>query len=545
METKIAVCQKTVGVLGGGQLGRMMLEAANRLNIKLVFLDNKDAPISNVCTNLIEGSFKNAEDVIKLSKLCDVLTIEIEHVNVQSLKGLTIHPSVETIELIQDKFIQKSYFKDKVPCPAIIEINDSVKLDQVAKSFGYPFMLKKKRNAYDGKGNMAIKSSSDLKEALDFAQDVYAEQWCHFEKELAVVVVKSSAELITYPVVETYHRDSICHTVICPPSISMELAEKAIQVAKSAVKHLSGNGVFAVELFLQKDGAILLNEIAPRPHNSGHLTIEACETSQFENHLRAILDLPLGSTAMKCPYAAMVNLLGASSNSDCVMQPIKQALATPGASVHLYGKNECRKGRKMGHITYTAASRSHLLSALHSLWDLVGGSPLKSTKSPLVGVIMGSDSDLPKMRDCCELLEQFNVPFEVTIVSAHRTPERLYNYSKTAWERGLKVIIAAAGGAAHLPGMVSAMTCLPVIGVPIALKHLGGVDSLHSIVQMPRGVPVATVAIDNSTNAALLAIRMLGGEFAYKMDQYQREMKNTVLEKAKSLELKGWSSYLQ
>eukprot|EP00835_Amoeboradix_gromovi_P004130 NODE_305_length_11349_cov_0.358222.p1 type:complete len:546 gc:universal NODE_305_length_11349_cov_0.358222:6238-7875(+) len=535
---------KVIGVLGGGQLGRMMMEAAHRLNIQLIFLDSENSPANQLTSNFQIGSFRNPQDVLKLSQSCDLLTIEIEHVELESLAGLNVHPSLKTIQLIQDKYQQKLYFSKHVPCPLIMEVCSIDDLDQAAKSFGFPFMVKNKRDSYDGKGNFQIKNRDDLKTIMDASKaGLYAEKWCYFEKELAVIVVKSSTNIATYPVVETFHRDSICHTVIAPASVSTEVANKATLLAKSVVSLLSGNGVFAVELFLLKDGSVYLNEVAPRPHNSGHFTIEACETSQFENHLRAILDLPLGSTEMKTPNAAMINLIGASNDCDCINSPIQQALLIPGAAIHLYGKAECRKNRKMGHLTITANSKSQLHTRLHKIWDTVGGSPLRTNKAPLVGVIMGSDSDLPKMRDCCEILEQFNVPFEVTIVSAHRTPERLMTYSKTAYERGLRVIVAGAGGAAHLPGMVASMTCLPVVGVPIALKHLDGVDSLHSIVQMPRGVPVAAVAIDNSMNAGLLAIRMLGGDYSLKMTLYQHEMKSNVLEKAKELELKGWSSY--
>eukprot|EP00834_Sanchytrium_tribonematis_P000915 NODE_19_length_47148_cov_1.447810.p6 type:complete len:545 gc:universal NODE_19_length_47148_cov_1.447810:32881-34515(+) len=543
--TEISTSATVVGVLGGGQLGRMMLEAANRLNIKLLFLDSVDSPVAKVSKNLVEGSFKNKDDVKKLASQCDLLTIEIEHVEVEALKKLNVQPRVETIELIQNKFTQKTFFSSRVPCPRLMEINDTKDLEKASNMFGLPLMLKRKYNSYDGKGNFVVRNASDFEKSLkDLGNEVFAEKWCDFERELSVLVVKSENELKTYPVVQTHHRDSICHTVIVPAPVSGDIQERATKVAETAVALLSGYGIFAVELFQQRDGSILLNEIAPRPHNSGHLTIEACETSQFENHLRAILNLPLGSTALKVPNAAMVNIIGASNNVDCIMSPVKQALSIEGSSIHLYGKAECRKGRKMGHITITANNKPQLLQRLQPLWDSVGGSPLKSNNSPLIGVIMGSDSDLPKMKDCCEILEQFNVPFEVTIVSAHRTPERLSQYARTAYERGLKVIIAAAGGAAHLPGMVASMTCLPVVGVPIALKHLDGVDSLHSIVQMPRGVPVATVAIDNATNAALLAVRILGGDYSSQMTVYQTNMKNVVLEKAKQLELKGWSSFL-
>ncbi len=247
-----------------------------------------------------------------------------------------------------------------------------------------------------------------------------------------------------------------------------------------------------------------LNEIAPRPHNSGHYTIEACETSQYENHLRAILSLPLGSTALKVPSACMLNILGASSDLSEITSFSEFALTVSGARVHLYGKSECRKGRKMGHITLVADSDAELSKRLRPLLErLPGGhdpqeldsyAPLYpergfSHKQPLVGIIMGSDSDLPVMLPAADILNHFNVPYELTIVSAHRTPDRLVEYARSAAARGLRAIIAGAGGAAHLPGMVAAMTALPVIGVPVKGSSLDGVDSLHSIVQMPVRMP--------------------------------------------------------
>ena len=250
-----------------------------------------------------------------------------------------------------------------------------------------------------------------------------------------------------------------------------------------------------------------MNEIAPRPHNSGHYTIEACETSQYENHLRAILELPIGSTALKVPSAAMLNILGASNDMSEITIFARRALAVPGASVHLYGKAECRKGRKMGHVTVTASSDAEISARLlRLLWDLPDRGPMEydaerdidiepdvpitplpghSHSQPLVGVIMGSDSDLPVMLPAARILDRFKVPYELTIVSAHRTPDRLVEYARSAAPRGLRVIVAGAGGAAHLPGMVAAMTALPLIGVPVKGSSLDGVDSLHSIVQMP------------------------------------------------------------
>jgi phosphoribosylaminoimidazole carboxylase len=254
--------------------------------------------------------------------------------------------------------------------------------------------------------------------------------------------------------------------------------------------------------------------------------------------------MPLGSTQLKVGAAAMLNIVGKGSDEAAIREtfaPCQRALEMSGATVHMYGKGDVRAGRKMGHITVVGDTLQQVTEKIEKLAqeDLKGKTP------PLVGIIMGSDSDLPIMKDAAEIFKKFDVPYELSIVSAHRTPERMMTYAKEARERGIRIIIAGAGGAAHLPGMVAAITPLPVIGVPVALKYLDGMDSLYSIVQMPRGVPVATVAINNSTNAGLLAVRMLGAfipEYLDKMVAYQSQMETEVLQKVEKIE-RGWESY--
>lgn len=244
---------------------------------------------------------------------------------------------------------------------------------------------------------------------------------------------------------------------------------------------------------------MLVHEIASRPHSSAHYTIEASETSQYENHLRAILSLPLGSTALKVFSAATLNLRGTPETTEEVRSVVRRALETKGATVHLYGKkespgkSESPKGRKVGHITVVGPSDADVNERIHQILgssspgddDPLLPRPPKSHPLPLVSVLMGSDSDLPTMRDAARILEQFKVPFETRIVSAHRTPSLMVRFCKEAASRGVRVIIAGAGGAAHLPGMIASESNLPVVGVPVKGPTLDGVDSLHSIVQMP------------------------------------------------------------
>ena len=306
---------------------------------------------------------------------------------------------------------------------------------------------------------------------------------------------------------------------------------------------------------------LLVNEIAPRPHNSGHYTIEACHMSQYEAHLRAILDIeiPKGATDFVTNNASsiMLNILGGSETNSHVRVGI-EAFKIPGAKIHLYGKGEARPGRKMGHVTIVGDDIRLLQRKLQPLIDCVDNIRakrlgLKSISThidknlpPLVAVTMGSDSDLNVLKPGLQILDDLNIPYEQTITSAHRTPKRMLDFAETAATRGIKVIIAAAGGAAHLPGMIAAATPLPVIGVPVKGSTLDGMDSLLSIVQMPRGVPVASVAINNSTNAALLAARIIGSSdpgVRAQIEQYMKDMESSVIRKAEKLETGGWKNY--
>ncbi|TFK28596.1 phosphoribosylaminoimidazole carboxylase [Coprinopsis marcescibilis] len=578
------MADKVVGILGGGQLGRMLAASASLLNVKVVILDSGDngpakQVIAATASHLahVDGSFADPVKIKELAGKVDILTMEIEHVDVETLreieasgeaKGLAIHPSPQTIHIIQDKFRQKEHLaSNRLPVSEFLPVEGTVEsVETAAKALGLPLMLKSRTLAYDGRGNFALKEAAQIPEAIAAlgGRPLYAEKWVPFVKEIAVMVVRTtSGEVSSYPVVETVHKDNICHLVFAPlRSQDPSLSQRARSIAEHAVRSFTGAGVFGVELFLMEDGQITINEIAPRPHNSGHYTIEACETSQYENHLRAILSLPLGSTALKVPSTVMLNLIGHSSSMSEIDQVRDVALATPGASVHLYGKAECRKGRKMGHISVVADSDAQLRERLRPLLlALPSTSPEEleqyaaeapksgsgfSDKNPLVGIIMGSDSDLPVMLAGARILDQFGIPYELSIVSAHRTPDRMVRYAKEAATRGLRVIIAGAGGAAHLPGMVAAMTALPVIGVPVKGSTLDGVDSLHSIVQMPRGVPVATVAINNSTNAGLLAVRILSAgipTLISMMENYMDRMEKEVLGKVEKLKEVGWEEY--
>jgi phosphoribosylaminoimidazole carboxylase len=557
------ITNQRVGVLGGGQLGRMMGEAANRLQLALHVLDpSPQAPAKQLLAYHphIHAPFSEAQAIEKLAANCDVLTVEIEHVDAKALEKVKcpVQPAPKTIALIQDKLEQKRHLRAHgVPVPDFVECTSPAEAERAGEAFGYPLMLKARRLAYDGRGNAVAATAKECAAAYSKlgggnAQKVggiYAERWANFKKELAVMVVRSlDGQLASYPVVETIQRDNICHLVIAPAEVPNKVADEARRVAEAAVKTLHGAGIFGVELFWMADDSVVVNEIAPRPHNSGHYTIEASETSQFENHLRAVVGLPLGSTALKVPAAVMINLLGGPGLETAA----RTSLSVPGATLHLYGKAEARPGRKMGHVTVVGTSVASIMQKARPILAAIEGdstsvpASVPDNQAPLVGIIMGSDSDLPVMRAAADVLRRFNVPFELTIVSAHRTPARLTQYAREAAGRGLRCIIAGAGGAAHLPGMVAAQTSLPVIGVPVKGKCLDGVDSLYSIVQMPRGIPVATVAINNSTNAGLLAVRILGvadPKMLDAMEQFLNEQEAEVMAKVDRLAKVGYEAY--
>lgn len=575
----------TVGLLGGGQLGRMLIESANRLNIRVNVLDGAGTPSKQISAHdgHVDGSFSDRTGIQKLAASSDILTVEIEHVDTHvleelALKGHKVEPSWQTIRTIQDKFLQKQTLAKAGIAIAKYEELQQGKPDELAaigQRLGYPLMLKSKTQAYDGKGNYPVYSPSDIEKAISTLKDrpLYAEQWADFATEVAVMVVKTSDQVLSFPTVETVHEDSICKLVYAPARrVSARVNEAAQDLARRAVACFSGKGVFGVEMFLLRDGkTLLINEIAPRPHNSGHYTIEACRMSQYEAHLRAICDLPISADALRMREpAVMLNILGGAT-PDSHTRVQKFALTIPGASIHMYGKGDARPGRKMGHVTVTSDTVANAEAVIQPLLDFVNAlrdertdipkpkpSPAPpstrllaqsgDTRAPTVAVVMGSDSDLKTLIPGLKILEQLNIPHTTRVTSAHRTPNLMASFASEAADLGIKVIIAAAGGAAHLPGMCAAYTSLPVIGVPVKASVLDGVDSLYSQVQMPRGVPLATVGISNSTNAALLAARILGVsdlEIRAKVQQYAEDSEIEVRGKDGKMDKLGWKAYGQ
>ncbi|MDZ7818909.1 MAG: 5-(carboxyamino)imidazole ribonucleotide synthase [Aliarcobacter sp.] len=344
-----------VGIIGGGQLGKIMAQKAKKMGFHVTILDpTPNCPAAQVSDKQIIGGFHDVEKLSQLVEENDVTTFELEHVDTSILKkmyddGNKIYPSPYLIELIQDKFKQKELLDKKgIPVPLYKE----VKSEACLESFGFPLIQKARKGGYDGKGVVLLKSKDDLSKAIK--ADSFIEELVDIQKEIAVMVARNiEGQIVCYPVVEMLfdERVNICDIVIAPARVDEEIRKEVEQIAIKSIEALDGVGVFGVELFLTKDNRILLNEIAPRPHNSGHYTIESCLTSQFEQLIRAVTNLPLGSTKLISP-SAMVNLLGEEGyKGEPFVEGIHEALEIPGLSFHFYGKKETSPFRKMGHIT--------------------------------------------------------------------------------------------------------------------------------------------------------------------------------------------------
>ena len=366
-----AAIHPRLGIVGGGQLAKMTALAGLQLGCDVVVLErNSHSPAANLASHSIVGDWDDPADLVQLAAQVNVVTLENEFVNAGSLRaieagGHALFPTANSIALVQDKLIQKQTLAAAgLPVPRFCAVENPKAVVRVAQEFGLPLLLKARRNAYDGKGNATVRALDDIGSAWqklggnddNDGNALFAEAFCPFVKELAVIITRGrDGATATYPLVETVQRDHVCHLVRAPAPVAPEIAERALDIARRSLTTVGAVGSFGVEMFLTANGEILINELAPRVHNSGHYTVEACVCSQFENHVRAVLGWPLGSTRMVAPAAVMVNLLG---DRKAVGRPIgiDQALAVPGAHVHIYGKAMSGAGRKMGHVTALGAT---------------------------------------------------------------------------------------------------------------------------------------------------------------------------------------------
>ena len=345
-----------VGVIGGGQLAAMMAEAAQKLEIELIVqTPSPEDPAVNLAADLILAAIDDAEATAQLATRCDVITFENEFIDLEALKPLAqicFRPSLNTLTPLLDKYEQRCYLKKiGLPVPRFIVESESSRL---IREFGFPLVLKARRHGYDGQGTYIIQTQEALettKKALQ-GTPVLIEEFVPFERELAVMAARSVAgEVVVYPVVETQQEEQVCRRVIAPAAVSLDVKQQVEAIAHTLLDQLQAVGVFGIELFVTEAGKVLVNEVAPRTHNSGHYTLDACSTSQFEMQLRAVANLALGSPTLRSAGAVMVNLLGYEYSEHNYQQKRTQLAAIPHAYVHWYGKSESRPGRKLGHVT--------------------------------------------------------------------------------------------------------------------------------------------------------------------------------------------------
>ncbi|AIE58799.1 phosphoribosylaminoimidazole carboxylase ATPase subunit [Bacillus methanolicus MGA3] len=374
MFNKTILPGQTIGIIGGGQLGRMMALAAKQSGFRIAVLDPiEDSPCGQVADYKIIGQYGDLESVQKLAQVCDVITYEFENINAKALEWLCENAYVpqgsNLLYITQDRIQEKAAIQaaglEVAPNAVIRTVQDIY--DNI-KKLGYPAVLKTARGGYDGKGQLVIKEEKDIAGANELLETSVCvlEKWIPFEKEISVIVARNPrGETAVFPVAENIHRNNILHKTIVPAripdSIKKDAEAKAIDLAES----LGLIGTLAVEMFLTADGTIFINELAPRPHNSGHFSIEACETSQFEQHIRAICNWPLGSTKLLKP-AVMVNILGEHQSSI-----IEKLPELPDWKIHLYGKDEAKAKRKMGHATILRDSLDTALTEIEQsgIWN--------------------------------------------------------------------------------------------------------------------------------------------------------------------------------
>ncbi|MBD2252377.1 5-(carboxyamino)imidazole ribonucleotide synthase [Nostoc parmelioides] len=376
---------KRVGVIGGGQLAWMMGGAANKLGVELIVqTPSSNDPAVSIAQDIVLAHIDDAHATEILAQKSDVITFENEFVNLEALsllanQGVCFRPKLEALSPLLDKYHQRCYLKDLgLPVPQFYALENQENLISKIDDLGFPLVLKSRRHGYDGQGTFIIRDLSTLEEKIDLNNKTNTtyliEEFIPFERELAVIAARSlDGEIVIYPVVETQQEQQVCRRVIAPAEITPDQAAVAEAIAFTLLNSLEVVGVFGIELFLTADGRVLVNEIAPRTHNSGHFSLDACITSQFEQHLRAVCGLPLGNPALQCAGAVMVNLLGYENSQSDYQTQRQQLAAIPQAHVHWYGKTESRPGRKLGHVTvllnnHNQNTAQEIAQTIESIW---------------------------------------------------------------------------------------------------------------------------------------------------------------------------------
>jgi len=382
LSKKVIYPGQTIGIIGGGQLGKMMAMAAKAQGFRIAVLDpTPDSPCGQIADIEIVGQYNDMESIKELAKVSDVITYEFENINAECLDWLCANAYVpqgsEVLKITQDRSTEKEAIQQAgAQVAPYFVISSPAELYEGFEMLGLPAVLKTARGGYDGKGQYVINDKQDVSEAIKLLDHglCVLEKWVPFEKEISVIVSRSvSGETAVLPVGENIHKENILHETIVPARITKNAEEKAIEAAKQIANALNVVGTLAVEMFLNEDDTIYINELAPRPHNSGHYSIEACMTSQFEQHIRAVCDWPLGETTLLKP-AVMVNILGQH------VEPLMEKIPSlPDWKIHLYGKKDAKYKRKMGHVTLLRDSVEEALAEAENskIWEkeaeMIGG----------------------------------------------------------------------------------------------------------------------------------------------------------------------------
>jgi len=378
---------KILGLIGGGQLGMMIAEAAKKMPdeiSEIVVLDpTENCPAAQVGATQIIADFKDRDAIIDLATKCDIITYEIESGDSDVLKSVEdkaeINPSPDTLKIIQDKFLQKSFLRENnIPVPEFIEIKNIEDVKTGLKKFGIPAMLKARRDAYDGRGNFKIDSEDDVQTAYDYfkGQSLLLEKFVPFKMEVSVIASRNTkGQIKTYPLVENIHKENILRETIAPARVSKSISEKAEEIAEKTMSVLKGAGIFGIEMFVTDDERVVINEIAPRVHNSGHHTLQSSETSQFEQHLRAILGLDLGSTKLK-HNSVMYNILG---DVGFTGEYLPLEISESGVFLKMYGKKISKPLRKLGHVNIIGVDDESIQDLSNKLQSLLPKMIVKSS----------------------------------------------------------------------------------------------------------------------------------------------------------------------
>lgn len=369
--------QTVLGILGSGQLARMTCIAAATFGVQthVYCTENDISPAEHVATKTFKGSFSDLEKVLNFCESCDFITLENEFIDQHILESIDekfpgkLYPNSKTFKKIGDKISEKESFANAgIRVTPFKKVSTPEDVEHFCAIYNYPVVLKSAKGGYDGYGNITIKNQNELKEKFSLLKgELLVEAFIPYEMELAIMVARNkNNEMVTYPIAHTMQENHICHFVSVPAELSSDVEAQIKEAAKKAMLAIDAVGIFAFEFFLTKNNELYLNESAPRPHNSGHYSIEGCVTSQFHNHVRSVLNLPLGETTLRSPEVLMLNLLG-THNQIAELLPLNKFLSLKDGHLHLYGKKHSKKGRKMGHFTLLGENKKEMFDQLTTL----------------------------------------------------------------------------------------------------------------------------------------------------------------------------------